>query len=232
MKVPVMMEVFRQADAGELSLTDTIKLDTTFRSMIDDSAFTVGAAKYLRRRVGQDVTILELAEQMMVVSDNAATNLLLNRVRTQRVTAMLREFGIQDGYILRCLMDIPAFDAGVSNRLTANGLTRLIELIDTEQAASPSACAEMSRILEAQEYRTFIPAGVPPDVRVGNKTGTITAVAHDTAVIHAPGGSYYLTILTDGLSENLPGSEVIAPLSRLIYEERLRLMAQNHQPQS
>jgi len=231
MKVPVMIEVFRQADAGELSTSDTMKLDPVFRSMIDDSPYEVEAAKYLKKRPDEDVTILELVEQMIVVSDNLATNLLLTRARTQRVTAMMRHFGIEDGYVLRCLMDIPAYEAGVSNRMTADGLTRMMELIDTRQAASPASCEEMIRILEAQEYRDFIPAGVPPGIRVGNKTGTITANAHDTAIVWSPEGTYYLTIMTDGLRDKNDGAQIIAPISRLIFEERLRLAAKSPQPQ-
>jgi beta-lactamase class A len=231
MKVPVMIEVFRQVDAGKISLTETMRLDPTFSSMIDDSPYEVAPGKHLKPRLGEQVTVLELIEQMIVVSDNLATNLLLTRVRPARVTAAMRAAGVQDGYVLRCLMDIPAFEAGVSNRLTADGLTRLMAWIDSEQAASPASCQEMMRILEAQEFRDLIPAGVGPEARVGNKTGSITGVAHDTAIVHAPGGVYYLTIMTDGLGEKTRGAEVIAPLSRQIYEERLRLVAESPQPQ-
>lgn len=232
MKVPVMIEVFRRVDAGEISLSDTMTLNPMFHSMIDDSPYEVDPAKHLKPRLGHEVTVLELVEQMIVVSDNLATNLLLTRVRPQRVTALLREAGVKDGYILRCLMDIPAYESGVSNRLTADGLTRLMQWIDEGKAASPESCREMERILEAQEYRDCIPAGVGPKARVGNKTGSISGVAHDTAIVHDAAGVYYLTIMTDGLKEGKKGCDVIAPLAQLIHQERLRLAAQGHQPQS
>jgi beta-lactamase class A len=220
MKVPVMVEVFRQAERGLLRMDDMVLLDPHFRSMIDDSIYEADAAKYLEPKLGTSVTILELVEQMIVVSDNLATNLLLTRIRPQAVTAMLREQGIRDGYILRCLMDIPAYEAGVSNRLTADGLTQLMQAINQDKVASPESCREMRRILEAQEYRDMIPAGLPEDIRVGNKTGSITAVAHDTAIVNTPTGPYYVSIMMDGLAKETKGSDIAPTISRMVFEMR------------
>lgn len=220
MKVTVMIEVFRQSEEGKFSMDDTIKADPMFRSMLDDSEYETGAANWLKERVNEEVPIITLVEQMMVVSDNLATNLLITLVRPQRVTATMRELGATDGFVLRCLQDIPAYEADISNRITANDLTTLLELIETDQAASQESCAEMRRILLAQEYRTSIPGKLPEDVRVGNKTGNITATAHDTAVVYAPDGTYYLTVLTDGLPDDVKGADLIADISRAIYDRR------------
>jgi beta-lactamase class A len=223
MKVPVMIEVFRQAEEGRFRLQDPLMLQTTFQSMIDDSSYTVEPGKNLRGRVGEQIPILELTEEMIVVSDNVATNLLLTLVGAPKVTGTMRRLGVQEGYVLRCLMDTPAFDAGLSNRLTPDGLSLLMEAIEQGRAGSEEATAEMRRILLNQRFREMIPAGVPNDVAVGNKTGNITAVAHDTAIVYAPNGTYYLTIMIDGLETGKRGSEIAPLISRYIFEERSRL---------
>ena len=77
MKVPVMIEVFRQSEQGRFSMTDTLLISPVFRSIIDDSTFECPGREYIQSRIGQPETILKLTEQMIVVSDNLATNLSL-----------------------------------------------------------------------------------------------------------------------------------------------------------
>lgn len=219
MKVPVMIEVFRQVDAGRFSLAETIVLNPECRSMIDDSPYHCEPARGLQGRLGQPVPVLELVEQMIVLSDNLATNLLLDRCGARRVTATMRELGATGGFVLRGVEDEQAFRAGISNRITAHDLTLLMAAIEEDRAASAEACAEMRRILLAQHYRDMIPALLPADVAVAHKTGSITGVRHDTGIVYAAGGPWYLTILSDRLRNPEAGIQAIARLARTIYDE-------------
>lgn len=220
MKVPVMIEIFRRADAGELSMTDLVSVDPVFESMLDGSPYEADARKILSEKIGGKVSVMVLAEQMIVVSDNLATNLLITMATPQRITKTMRALGANDGYVVRCLMDIPAYDAGFSNRISAADLTILMEAIDKGKAASAESCGEMKRILLAQEYNDLIPAELPKDVRVAHKTGSITAINHDTAIVYAPDGAYYLTVLTDGFAESEEAAKAVAGFSRKIHEHR------------
>lgn len=223
MKTPVMIEVFRQAEAGRFCLEDTRIISPIFHSLIDDSTFECGGYAYIQNRIGQPETILKLTEQMMVVSDNLATNMLITLCGAENITATARALGAENTSVLRCVQDIKAFDAGLSNTLTARDLVILSEKIETNQAASEASCAEMRRILLAQEYNTMIPALLPEGVKVGHKTGSITGVRNDAGTVYAPFGNYYLAILSDGHQDGDAGVQAIAELSRLIYDELEKL---------
>ncbi len=224
MKVPVMIEVFRQSEQGRFAMTDTLVVSPVFHSLIDDSTFECGGYEYIESRVGQPETILKLTEQMIVVSDNLATNMLITLCDPKKITATACSLGAENTLVLRCVEDIKAYEAGLSNRITAHDLVVLHESIETNRAASEASCAEMRRILLAQEHNKLIPAKLPEGVRVGHKTGSITGVRHDAGIVYAPFGTYYLTLLSDGLEDGDAGVEAIADLSRLIYDERQKLV--------
>jgi len=224
MKVPVMIEVFRQSEGDGLALDDPIVVDPIFHSMIDDSTFECDGREYITSRIGEEEPILKLIEQMIVVSDNLATNLLIEYCSSRKITATARALGAKTALVLRCVQDIPAYQAGVSNRLSAHDLTVLFEAIETNRAAGEASCAEMRRILLEQEYNDMIPAKLPDGVRVGHKTGAISGVRHDAGIVYAPSATYYLALLTDGLQQGNDGIETIAELSRLIYDERMKLV--------
>lgn len=225
MKIPVMIEVFRQADAGKFSINDEIKVDPMFESMIDGSPYETEPKDLLEKKIGQNVPILLLVEQMIDVSDNLATNLLIERCGTRRITATMRELGAKDGYVVRCLQDEESYQAGFSNRLTPNDLVTLVEAIENDKAANAESCAEMRRILLAQEYNDMISAQLPEGVKVGHKTGSITRHRHDAGVVYTDKGKYYLAIMTVGIENEEESSAMIAGLSRKIYDGREQVLS-------
>jgi beta-lactamase class A len=218
MKVPVMIEVFRQAEDGRFGILDPIVLDPICQSMIDLTEFRCDAGKYITGRLGESESVHKLVEQMIIVSDNLATNLLVRMVTPQRITQTMRSLGARDGFVLRGVQDEQAFKAGISNRLTPNDLTTLMQAIEEDRAASPQSCEDMRKILLAQEFNDMIPARLPPDVRVAHKTGSITKHRHDTAIVYTPRGIYYLTIMVEGIEDGDRASSMIADLSRQIHD--------------
>ena len=220
MKVPVMIEVFHNVEQGRMKLDDTVLLNPICQSMIDNSDFECDAEKYLTARLGQQETILKLTEQMIVVSDNLATNLLIRMVTPQRITATMRALGAKDGFVLRGVQDELAYRAGVSNKLTPNDLTTLMAAIADDKAGTPESCEAMREILFAQEHNTMIPAQLPAGTRVAHKTGSITKIRHDTAIVYTDKGRYVVTIMTDGIENEEESTALVADLSRRIYEGR------------
>jgi beta-lactamase class A len=204
-------------------MTDTLLVDPVFHSMIDDSTFECKGYQYINSRIGQRESILKLTEQMIDVSDNLATNLLITLCDARKITGTARMLGATTTLVLRCVMDIPAFDAGLSNRVSPRDLGILMEAIETNRAAGEESCLEMRRILLAQEHREMIPARLPEGVRVANKTGAIEGIQHDAAIVYAPFGTYYLVLMSDGLTDSKAGIAELARLSRFIYDERERL---------
>lgn len=224
MKVPVLIEVFRQAEAGEISLEAKVPFDPRCESFLDGSIFLCDAGPTLEDQLNQDIPIRTLAREMMVVSDNLATNILIELCGHKRITATMRELGAKDGYVIRGVQDEEAYRAGISNRITANDLSLMMEAIDQGRAAGKDSTDTIKEILLAQRYQDKIPGKLPAGVRVGNKTGSISETRHDTAIIFTPEGNYYLTILMDQLENTKKGTEMAADLSRWIYDRRTKIL--------
>jgi beta-lactamase class A len=98
-----------------------------------------------------------------------------------------------------------------------------MEAIDRDEAASPESCAEMRRILLGQRFRNLIPALLPEGTLVAHKTGSITGVRNDTGIVYAPFGTYYLTIMSEGVEDSDAAIAAIAGISKTIYDERAAL---------
>jgi beta-lactamase class A len=119
-------------------------------------------------------------------------------------------------HVLRGVEDGKAFRAGLSNTTTARALMRLLEAIGLREAADAASCEAMERVLQGQQFRDGIPAGVPPGVPVANKTGTINRLHHDAAIVRAP-RPFVLVVLTRGLESEAESDALIAELTRLLY---------------
>jgi beta-lactamase class A len=123
--------------------------------------------------------------------------------------------------VLRGVEDGKAFDAGLNNTTSAADLAALMAAIATDRAASAGSCAAMRDILLHQEFNGEIPAGVPPDTRVAHKTGQITGVLHDAAIVYPPRGDpYVLVVLTRGIPDEKVARALIADVSRVVWESR------------
>jgi beta-lactamase class A/predicted AlkP superfamily phosphohydrolase/phosphomutase len=221
MKVPVLYELYRRHDDGELEVGDPVRVRNTFRSVHDRSPFTLesDSDSGLLDALGGSLPARRLAHGMITVSSNLATNILLEELGPEAVQARMDRLGAGEMRVRRGVSDIPAFEAGYSNETTARGLLRVMEVIAGCEELSRPVCDEVHRILEDQAYRSEIPAGVPPGTRVGNKTGSITRIRHDAAIVHREGRSpYLLVILTEGFDDGARASALMADLSRLVWE--------------
>ena len=222
MKVPVLIEVFKQAEEGKFSLDDRVVIENEFHSIVDGSSFTLNkeddSDPDIYGLIGTALTIRELAERMIIVSSNLATNILIELVRPENVMTTLELLGVRRMRVMRGVEDSKAFASGWNNQTDAYDLMLVLEAIASGRAGSLSSCQEMILILKKQKFRNGIPAGVPGGVPVGNKTGSITGVEHDAAIVFPPGRRpYILVILTRGARTSDEGESLIARLSRLIY---------------
>ena len=227
MKIPVMIEVLRRAQAGSFALDQEILVVNQFASIADGSLYSLDIAEdsdsSLYARIGQRVPIRELLRRMIVRSSNLATNELIELVGAKSVTQTARDLGAARISVLRGVEDQKAFDRGMINTTTSADLAVLLEAIEKGTVLSPASSAEMRDILLAQEFKDKIPAGLPPGTRVAHKTGEITAVSHDAAVVYPEGRKpYVLVVLTRGISESAGSSALIADVSRLVWTQATR----------
>lgn len=224
MKTPVMIELFKRADAGEFSMQDSIVIKNEFTSIVDSSTFSLeldpNADDPFEAMVGQKATIYDLTHAMITYSSNLATNLMIELVGAEATTQTMRDLGAERIEVLRGVEDLKAFDRGLSNRTTSRDLGAILKAIAKGEAVSTDADSSMIEILKDQFYKDVIPSTLPSDVVVANKTGWITGVRHDSAIVYLPDGrSYILVFLSKNLGENdETGVEIGATVSEMIYE--------------
>jgi beta-lactamase class A len=227
MKIPVMIEVLRRSQAGAFTLDQPVLLINSFKSLADGSRFSLEPAddgdSSLYQRVGQRVPVSELMRLMITRSSNLATNQLIELVGAAHITQGAHTLGATGIQVLRGVQDLKAFDAGLVNTTTARALATLLNEIERGRILSPASSAMMRDVLLAQEFNDKIPAGLPPGTRVAHKTGEITAVSHDAAIVYPTGRKpYVLVVLTRGVQDGKASAALIADISRLVWSHVTR----------
>ncbi|MEW6210808.1 MAG: serine hydrolase [Acidobacteriota bacterium] len=223
MKVPVMMEIFRQATEGRFSLDDKIAIKNEFTSIADGSRYSLSPESdsegTLYKRLGERETIRELMRLMIDMSSNLATNILIEMVAPQRVMELMNKMGANNIRVLRGVEDGKAFEKGLNNTTTARDLMILLRHIAERKAVSMAASDEMIEVMLDQKFNEGIPAGLPPAARVAHKTGSITRINHDAAIVFLPSRKpYALVALTRGIEEEKRAHRLIADISRAVYD--------------
>ncbi len=225
MKVCVMMESFRRARSGELPLEGTITVQNEFHSIVDGSPFSLDPADDSERAlydcIGQSFTRRELIRRMIVVSSNLATNLLMEELQPEPITAFMRELGTQDLSVIRGLEDKQAFRRGINNSVTARSYMQILIKLAMREVVSPQDSDEMLQILRQQEFNEMIPAELPAGTQVAHKTGWTGDYFHDVGIVYpAQGEPFVLCILTRGYAENdeTAAHAFVASLAKAIYE--------------
>ncbi len=229
MKVPVMIELFRQAHAGVLSLDAPLPIINDFHSIVDGSRYALSEGDEADRDVvaalGRTLTLRQLCEAMITVSSNFAANLLIEKLGVENIRRTVTSLGADGMHVLRGVEDQKAFDAGLNNTTTARALLVLLERIGQGNAVDKDSDAEMVRILARQKVSPdAIPAGVPTGIVVAHKTGNITRIHHDAAIVLAP-RPYVLVILVRGIEQLEKSAALMASVSRAVYESQVRARA-------
>ena len=225
-KVHVMMEVFRQANEGLLSLEERLPIVNSFTSIADGSRYSLDvkddAEQTLYPRSGETESIHELTRLMIVRSSNLGTNILLKKVGTENVNDFIRSLGIDGVTVQRGVEDKAAFRLGMNNRATARGLNQTMNLIARKKVVSEAASHTMIGFLLGQEFNEMIPALLPNFVKVAHKTGWTNDFYHDTGIVYPKNRKpYILSIMTKGFAEDKENEahECIATISKMIYEQ-------------
>jgi len=157
---------------------------------------------------------------MIIVSSNLATNILIERVTPERVMDLMNAIGAEHIRVLRGVEDGKAFQQGLNNTTTARDLMIILRRIAERRAVSAKASDEMIKIMLDQKFNEGIPAGLPRNARVSHKTGSITKINHDAAIVYPPRGRkpYVLVVLTRGIDDEKRAHKLIADISRVVYE--------------
>lgn len=228
MKITVMIEVFKRVEADQFSIYDSITIKNEFTSIVDGSTFQIDIQEDsddpIEHMVGEKVSLYDLVHAMITYSSNIATNIIIEMVGAEETTQTMRDMGAKNIQVVRGLYDMKAYDQGLSNRTTARDLAIILENLAHHKYLSEESNEMMIDILTDQFYRDIIPQNLPDDLIIANKTGFITGVRHDSAIVYLPDGrTYVLVFLSKDLPDEDRGREVGATVSEMIYDFYVRI---------
>ncbi len=192
-KVLILVEVLRQADSGEISLAEIIEVKS--EDVVDYSEMVQTVT------VHGTFTVEQLVEGMITVSDNTATNMLIDLVGMKRVNSLAQNLRLAHTHLGRKMMDFRARSGGAHNLTSAADMVTLLAAIWRGGVLSAPARRLALGILERQRFNTNIPAALPPGNRVAHKTGELEDMEHDAGIVMLPRKALALAILTWGSAE-------------------------------
>ena len=214
-KIPVLIELHRQAQAGKLRLTDRVELTR---------AQMAGGSGVLQR-FGDGTSALslrDLAVLMIVLSDNTATNILIERVGMENVNQMLRLNGLNQTRLQRVMMDTGAQREGRENLSTPREMAALLELLHAGKLLDAANTAAAIEILKYPKT-TALRRGLPANVELANKPGGIPGVRCDSGIVLLAGRPYAIAVMTSFAQDGAAAENAIAEASRRVFEYFERL---------
>ncbi len=193
-KLAILLELYRQDQEARAGAKGKARLDDIYtfdpKDLVEDSRIMAGLTPGVTR-----VTNRDLAQFMVAVSDNAAANILIDRVGKDNVNAMLRSLGLSKTMLRRKMMDIAAARRGDENVTTPQEMIRLLEAIFKEKALNKQPTAEFIKQLSTVKD-SYIPRSLPENVQVANKPGELEAVRNDSGIVYAQNRPFAISVMT------------------------------------
>ena len=209
-KIAVLLELYRQAQSGKLKLQDIYTVQSS--DLVPDSdimdGLTVGVTK---------ITLQDVATMMIAVSDNAAANVLIDRVGMDNVNATLRSLGLTHTKLQRKMMDLKAASEGRENLASPRELLQLLTDVHQGKVLNPEMTAAFFKMLSTHKD-SFIPRGLPDDLKIANKPGELEGVRNDCGIVFVPGHPYGICVMTSYLHRERDGEEAISRISLAAYQ--------------
>jgi beta-lactamase class A len=193
-KIAILLELYRQDQEARAGAKGKARLDDIYtfdpKDFVEDSRIMAGLTAGVTR-----VTNRDLAQFMVAVSDNAAANILIDRVGKDNVNAMVRGLGLSKTMLRRKMMDIAAARRGDENVTTPQEMVRLLEGIYEGKVLNKQATAELIRQLSTKKD-SYIPRILPDDIQVANKPGELEAVRNDCGIVFTPNRPFAISVMT------------------------------------
>jgi beta-lactamase class A len=204
-KIAVLADLYLQAQQGKLKLTDLYTVQTS--DLVPDSDIMNGLTPGITR-----VTLRDLATMMVAVSDNSATNVLIDQVGMQNVNAMLDSLGLTHTRLRRKMMDLEAAKQGRENISTPKEMMGLLEAIYRGKLLNKESTDGFFKLLSTNKD-SFIPKDLPAGLKIANKPGELEAVRNDSGIVFVEGRPYVICVMTAFLHNEREGEEAISKVS-------------------
>jgi len=204
-KICVLAELYRQAQQGKLKLTDLYTVNAA--DLVQDSDIMGGLTSGVTQ-----ITLRDLATMMVAVSDNSATNVLIDRVGIDNVNAFLNAQGLRDTRLRRKMMDLKAATEGRENVSTPNEMLNLLQALYRGEILNKEMTADFFKVLSTHKD-SWIPRNLPDDLKIADKPGALEGVRNDSGVIFVDKRPYVLCVMTTYLHRERDGEEAISNIS-------------------
>ena len=204
-KICVLAELYRQAQQGKLKLTDLYTVNAA--DLVQDSDIMGGLTPGVTQ-----ITLRDLATMMVAVSDNSATNVLIDRVGMENVNAFLKAQGLRDTRLRRKMMDLKAAAEGRENVSTPNEMLNLLQALYRGEVLNREMTDDFFKVLSTHKD-SWIPRNLPDDLKIADKPGALEGVRNDSGVIFVDKRPYVLCVMTTYLHRERDGEEAISNIS-------------------
>ena len=204
-KITVLANLYLQAQQGKLKLTDLYVVQSS--DLVPDSDIMNGLTPGVTR-----LTLRDLATMMVAVSDNAATNVVIDRVGMANVNAMLESLGLTHTRLRRKMMDLQAAKEGRENISTPREMMTLLDAIFHGKVLNQEFRDDFFKILSTNKD-SWIPRELPADLKIANKPGSLEAVRNDSGLVFVEGRPYVICVMTAYLRNERDGEAAISTVS-------------------
>jgi len=216
-KLAVLLELMRQAQEGKLSLDE--------QHTVRRSETTVGDDDPILAMLGDGtvtMSLRDIATFMVVLSDNSATNILIDRVGLDNVNSETARLGLRETHLRRKMIDIEAARQGRENVSTPRELMTLVEKVHAGDVLDPVHTKDYFSVLALPKDSLFHKA-LPSTVTIEDKPGALDAVRCDTGIIEVKGHPFAISVMTTYDGDNAEGERAVREIARLAYDYFSRL---------
>jgi beta-lactamase class A len=193
-KIAILLELYHQDQEARTGVAGNAKLDDVYtfdpKDLVEDSQIMAGLTPGATR-----VTNRDLAQFMIAVSDNAAANILIDRVGRENVNAMLRSLGLVKTTLRRKMMDVAAARRGEENISTPQEIVRLLEAIYRGKALNKELTAAFIQQLSTLK-ESYIPRELPAGIQIANKPGNLEGVRTDSGILFVRNRPFAMSVMT------------------------------------
>ena len=209
-KIAVLAELYRQAQSGKLKLTDMYTVQSS--DLVADSTIMNGLTPGVTK-----ITLRDLATMMVAVSDNSATNVLIDRVGMANVNTFLDSLGLTHTRLRRKMMDLKAASEGRENISSPQEMMTLLENLYRGKVLNQEMTDDFFKMLSTHKS-SFIPRDLPEDLKIANKPGELEGVRNDSGVVFVESRPYVICVMTTYLLHERDGEEAITKISAATYQ--------------
>jgi beta-lactamase class A len=205
-KIAILLELYRQEQSGKAKLNDVYTFDA--KDLVEDSQIMTGLTPGVTK-----VTNRDLAQFMVAVSDNAAANVLIDRIGMQNVNATLKSLGLTKTILRRKMMDVAAARRGDENVSTPPEMARLLETIYKGKALNADLTAAMIKQLKTFKKDSWLSTDLPPDVEVADKPGGLEGVRTDSGIVFAKNRPFAISVMTSSVRDGRAAERAIGEIA-------------------